>query len=42
MASKIPQKEKKLGTEGSETLPDSPLLDPHTTSPNYQRVWFET
>ena len=27
MASKIPQKEERLGTEDSETLPDRPLLD---------------
>jgi hypothetical protein len=27
MASKIAQKEEKLGTEGSETPPDRPLLD---------------
>ena len=27
MASKIPQKEEKLGTEGPETSPDRPLLD---------------
>jgi len=27
MASKIPQKEQKLGTEGSETPPDRHLLD---------------
>ena len=27
MASKIPQKEEKLGTEGPETAPDRPLLD---------------
>src|SRR5262249_44800385 len=27
MASKIPQKEEKQGTEGSETPPDRPLLD---------------
>jgi len=27
MASRIPQKEEKLGSEGSETPPDRPVLD---------------